>query len=110
MKYCSKCILPQTHESIYFDEQGVCNICRQAEKKHTDIDWESRGKMLNQVIDKYKNKGYFYAKTLGVYPNSSITSRTFLRVLSLTLVLPLRTRETVAIETPAFSETLYIFM
>lgn len=59
MKYCSKCILPQTHESIYFDEQGVCNICRQAEKKHTDIDWESRGKMLNQILDKYKNKGEY---------------------------------------------------
>lgn len=38
MKYCTKCILPETHESIQFDEEGVCNICRQAEVKHEKID------------------------------------------------------------------------
>lgn len=59
MKYCSRCILPETHETISFDEEGVCNICRQAEKKHHDIDWEARGKMLEQILEKYRNKGEY---------------------------------------------------
>ena len=33
MKYCSKCLLPETHETIEFDEEAVCNICRQHEYK-----------------------------------------------------------------------------
>ena len=51
MKYCTRCVLPDTHESIKFDEEGVCNICRQAEKKHTDIDWDARRKMLDDICD-----------------------------------------------------------
>lgn len=59
MKYCTKCVLPDTHETIKFDEKGVCNICRQAEQKHLDIDWDERGEMLKQVINKYKDKGQY---------------------------------------------------
>lgn len=33
MKRCTKCLLPETHESISFDENGVCSICRQVEFK-----------------------------------------------------------------------------
>jgi len=28
MKRCTRCVLPETHETIVFDEEGVCNICR----------------------------------------------------------------------------------
>ncbi len=44
------------------------------------------------------------AKAFGVYPYCSMVSSTFCLVRSLTLLLPLSTRETVAMETPAFSE------
>ena len=30
-------MLPETHETIEFDEQGKCNICRQHEFKKTKI-------------------------------------------------------------------------
>lgn len=43
-KYCFKCLFPDTHETLRLDEQGVCNICRQAEQKHEVIDWEERRK------------------------------------------------------------------
>ena len=59
MKYCTKCVLPQTHETIQFDEEGVCNICRAAEKKHEQIDWVERGKMLDAIINKYRDKGEY---------------------------------------------------
>lgn len=59
MKYCTKCILPETHESIQFDEEGVCNICRQAEVKHEKIDWDARRKMLDAIVDRYRGKGEY---------------------------------------------------
>jgi len=57
MKYCTKCVLPESHESIKFDENGVCNICNQASVKHTEIDWDERRKMLDKVVDTYRDKG-----------------------------------------------------
>ena len=37
MRYCTKCLIPETHETITFDEEGVCNVCRQIEFKNTKI-------------------------------------------------------------------------
>ena len=59
MRYCTKCILPDSHESILFDEKGVCNICRQASIKHTQIDWASRKNMLEKIVSKYRGNGEY---------------------------------------------------
>ena len=43
MKRCTKCVLPETHETILFDKEGVFNICQQQEYKEEKIfdgsDW-----------------------------------------------------------------------
>ena len=31
MKFCSKCVLPDTFPGIEFDEHGVCNYCRHSQ-------------------------------------------------------------------------------
>ena len=59
MKYCTRCILPQTHESVKFDEEGVCNVCRQAEVKHEEIDWDARRKILEDICNRYRGKGQY---------------------------------------------------
>lgn len=59
MRYCTRCVLPDTHETIQFDEEGVCNICRQAECKHTAINWKERHKMLEDLVEQYRNKGIY---------------------------------------------------
>jgi N-acetyl sugar amidotransferase len=56
LRYCSKCLIPETHETIVFDEEGVCNVCRQIEFKHTKIDWESKGEALDELIEQYRGK------------------------------------------------------
>ena len=56
MKRCAKCVLPETHETIHFDNKGVCNICRQHEFKNEKIDWVQRKKDLDLLIGKYKGK------------------------------------------------------
>lgn len=56
MKYCSKCITPETHETIMFDDKGVCSVCRQIEYKEEKIDWDLRKKELEELINCYKGK------------------------------------------------------
>lgn len=56
MKRCSHCGLPETYETIEFDDQGVCNICRQHEFKQEQIDWKSRQEMLGKLIEEYRGK------------------------------------------------------
>jgi N-acetyl sugar amidotransferase len=57
LRRCKKCLLPETHESIIFDEEGVCNICRQNEFKKDKIDWASKKKDLDELIETYRGKG-----------------------------------------------------
>ena len=59
MRYCTKCMLPESHESISFDANGVCNICRQAAVKHTQIDWGARKTMLKNIVDRYRGSGEY---------------------------------------------------
>ena len=59
MKYCTKCITPETHESIKFDADGVCSVCRQVERKHAEIDWDERRRMLTELVGRYKGKGNY---------------------------------------------------
>lgn len=55
MKKCKSCLLPETYETIEFNENG-CNICNGASFKNKNIDWDKRKKELDKLIDKYKGK------------------------------------------------------
>lgn len=49
MKFCSKCLQPDTRPNITFDEYGVCPPCNYAQKiQH--IDWSERRKELTQIF------------------------------------------------------------
>ena len=56
MKRCSRCGLPETYETIEFDELGVCNICLQQEFKQGKIDWTARKRLLDELIAEYRGK------------------------------------------------------
>lgn len=56
MKKCVVCGLPETYETIEFDDSGTCNICRQQQHKQSAIDWGARKAMLDQLIDQYRGK------------------------------------------------------
>lgn len=56
LKRCSRCALPETHESITFDAKGVCNVCRQVEYKQEQIDWEEREEQLLELIESYRGR------------------------------------------------------
>ena len=56
LRRCTRCGLPETYETIEFDQQGVCNICRGTEHKQKNIDWVERKNLLDQLIEKYRGK------------------------------------------------------
>ncbi len=53
---CVKCTLPITWETLYFDEEGVCNICRNWEKKQKEINWKEREAQLIKIFSKTRQK------------------------------------------------------
>lgn len=53
MKYCKKCVMPDTRPGMKFNEEGICGGCLVAEKKEL-IDWDDRFKQLGQLCDKYR--------------------------------------------------------
>jgi N-acetyl sugar amidotransferase len=53
---CTKCMLPETHETIHFDTKGVCSICTQQEYRNEVIDWSQKKVELDSLIESYRNK------------------------------------------------------
>lgn len=74
VKFCRKCVISNQRpnsaveykhkpdskkETIFFDENGVCDACRYAEKK-INIDWEARENELKELCDRHrKNDGSY---------------------------------------------------
>ena len=56
LRRCSRCMIPETHETIMFDEHGVCNICRQQEFKKDEIDWGARRREFRTLVESYRGK------------------------------------------------------
>jgi N-acetyl sugar amidotransferase len=56
LKRCTRCVLPETHETILFDSDGVCNICKGQEYKQSKIDWDAKKKELDTLIESYRGK------------------------------------------------------
>ncbi len=56
MKKCVKCGLPETYETIEFDDSGLCNICIQHSYKVDKIDWSKRKENLDQIIEDNRGK------------------------------------------------------
>ena len=59
LKYCLRCCLPDTNESIDFDDFGICKACRASEQK-MHIDWDARQKILAKTLNSYKQKSPDY--------------------------------------------------
>ena len=56
LKHCNACNLPETYETLEFDEKGTCNICTQKKFKDEIVDWPDRKKQLDRLIEMYQGK------------------------------------------------------
>jgi N-acetyl sugar amidotransferase len=56
MKSCTRCLLPETHETIRFDKHGVCSVCLNVDQKN-QIDWNLKHEQLNEILSKHRGTG-----------------------------------------------------
>ena len=53
MKYCTKCVMPDTRPGITFDENGVCSACQSYEHRK-EVNYSERFKELENLCNKYR--------------------------------------------------------
>jgi N-acetyl sugar amidotransferase len=69
-KFCKRCVISNQRPNsaveylhkanskkitIHFDEEGICDACKYAERKQTIIDWEARDAELRELCDKHRS-------------------------------------------------------
>lgn len=96
MKYCSKCVLPDTRPNLILDHEGVCNACR-AHAGKPDIDWSQRLADFQDLVSNVKAGSEGYDCVIPVSGGKDSTWQTLqclnagLRPLAVTWAPPLRT-------------------
>ena len=69
MRYCKRCLQPDTRPNIVMDDEQICFACRYEESKKT-IDWEARENELKQIAEdakeEAKKRGNIYDCVIGV--------------------------------------------
>ena len=66
MRYCKKCLQPDTRPGIVFDENGVCGACNYASSVKEEIDWDARWKKLLEIAEWAKSKHAPFDCVIGV--------------------------------------------
>jgi len=57
--YCNRCILPDTRPGVRLDAEGVCDGCRNWDRK-SDIDWGARAASFATIAQQAKERGADY--------------------------------------------------
>lgn len=57
MKYCTRCIMPDTKPDLTLDAEGVCSACRNYENR-ASVDWKARKKELIAILEKHRGANY----------------------------------------------------
>ncbi|HEX2724756.1 MAG TPA: N-acetyl sugar amidotransferase, partial [Beijerinckiaceae bacterium] len=75
IRFCASCVISNqrpnstveykhtsdsTKQTIAFNDDGVCDACRQAQRKSEIIDWDRRRHELVQLCDKYRSRTGHY--------------------------------------------------
>ncbi len=57
MKYCTRCLYPDTKPDLLFDDEGVCSACKNYDNRKS-VAWESREKEFKDLVWQNKSKDY----------------------------------------------------
>lgn len=52
LRYCNRCVMPDSKPDLYLDAQGTCNACRTYAQRAA-VDWEARKNQLLQMLERY---------------------------------------------------------
>lgn len=53
IRYCTRCVMPETKPDLRIDEEGVCSACRNYERRPA-IDWDKRATELKEILSRYR--------------------------------------------------------
>lgn len=56
LRKCGSCLLPETYETIEFDANGICNVCRGKAFRDEKIDWTDRKRQLDELVERHRGK------------------------------------------------------
>ena len=77
MKYCKKCLQPNTRPGIVFNEDGICGACLWEEEKKK-INWKKREQELQDIADRAKCRAKgAYDAVIGVSGGKDSTFQAF---------------------------------
>lgn len=97
MKYCKKCILPDTRPGIFLNKEGICSGCLGHIKKDTLINWKQKKKDLLEIVSEAKKKSTGYDCIVPVSGGKDswyqiiVAKEMGLKVLAITWKTPART-------------------
>lgn len=84
IRYCVRCVMPETKPDLFIDADGVCSACRNIENRR-EVDWDARRAELVEIVDRYRaSGGQSYDCIIPVSGGKDSTFQT-LRVLELGL-------------------------
>ena len=55
MRYCKKCLYPDTKPQIIFNDEGICSACVNHGEKEI-INWDKKRQEFQEILDKYKSR------------------------------------------------------
>jgi len=55
MKYCARCVLPDSRPGIVIGPSGICNACLRHEDNDRTIDWEARRAAFGRIAQEVKS-------------------------------------------------------
>lgn len=56
IRYCVRCVMPETKPDLLIDAEGVCNACRNYEQRE-EADWDGRRRELGSILDRFGDSG-----------------------------------------------------
>jgi len=55
IRYCRRCVMPDTKPDLHLDEEGICNACRSYENRE-QVEWDQRKQDLLAILNRYHSK------------------------------------------------------
>lgn len=55
IRYCRRCVMPETKPDLYIDEDGICSACRSYERRK-EVDWSARRRELDEILEKFRSR------------------------------------------------------
>ncbi len=55
IRYCARCVMPETKPDLFIDREGVCSACRSFESRR-EVEWDRRKTELLEILERYRSK------------------------------------------------------